>query len=292
MSASQSASAPQSSASAPALLLPATERTLEFPSTPVGRISVVVSLPERSADQKLPLLIALHGRGETMKGPARGARGWVDDYALARAAARLRRPPLTSKDFQGFVERERLDVLNAALAKEPHEGVAVACPYLPDIFSPLEPFTGAGPYAAFLIDVLLPQLRAEFPLLATPAATGIDGVSLGGLAAVGVGLLRPDAFGAIGSLQAALDARTANELVRRARDARQRNPDLKLRLLTSEDDFYNATLRAIHDAFTHAKITHDFVVVPGPHDYVFNRGPGAIEMLTYHDRVLRGRVPL
>jgi hypothetical protein len=31
------------------------------------------------------------------------------------------------------------------------------------------------------------------------------------------------------------------------------------------------------------------VTVPGPHDYEFNRGPGAYEMLMFHDRVLRGQ---
>ena len=31
--------------------------------------------------------------------------------------------------------------------------------------------------------------------------------------------------------------------------------------------------------------------VPGPHDYVFNRGPGVLEMLLFHDRALR-REPL
>src|SRR5688572_11895136 len=116
-----------------AALLSASEQSFDFPSTPVGKICVVVSLPERREGETLPLLIALHGRGETLKGPERGARGWLDDYALARAAARLRRPPLTSKDFHGFVEPARLAGLNAALAREPHEGVAVACPFLPDI---------------------------------------------------------------------------------------------------------------------------------------------------------------
>jgi hypothetical protein len=27
-------------------------------------------------------------------------------------------------------------------------------------------------------------------------------------------------------------------------------------------------------------------VVPGPHDYVFNRGPGSVELLYFHDMVL------
>ena len=285
--------APSSSVSGvPGALLPASERSLDFPSTPVGRICVVVSLPERREGQRLPLLIALHGRGETLKGPERGARGWVDDYALARAAARLRQPPLVAKDFGGFVEAERLAVLNAALAKEPHEGVAVACPFLPDILSSDDPFNGAAPYASFLCDVLVPRLREEFPLLSNAAATGIDGVSLGGRAAIAVGLSRPSTFGSIGTLQPALEPKNSAEIVRRARAAREQNPGLRLRLLTSSDDYYNAVTHTIHNALGYAKIEHDFLVVPGPHDYVFNRGPGALEMLVYHDRVLRGRAPV
>ena len=33
-------------------------------------------------------------------------------------------------------------------------------------------------------------------------------------------------------------------------------------------------------------VAHDFADIPGPHDYPFNRGPGAIELLLWHDRVL------
>jgi hypothetical protein len=35
-----------------------------------------------------------------------------------------------------------------------------------------------------------------------------------------------------------------------------------------------------------AGIAHDFAEVVGPHDYSFNRGPGSIELLLWHDRAL------
>jgi enterochelin esterase-like enzyme len=117
-------------------------------------------------------------------------------------------------------------------------------------------------------------------------------VSLGGRAAVAVGLLRPDVFGAIGGLQAALDPRNSGEITRRTRAARERHPDLRLRLLTSTEDYYLPANRTIHEALRRANVAHDFRIVPGPHDYVFNRGPGALEMLVYFDRVLRGRAPV
>ena len=86
----------------------ATELTWVYPESPVGLMHVVVVIPERrAAEQRLPVLIAMHGRGEALKGPARGARGWVDDYWLPRAKERLRHPPLRSADLLGFSEPTR-----------------------------------------------------------------------------------------------------------------------------------------------------------------------------------------
>jgi iron(III)-salmochelin esterase len=283
---------PQASASSAAPgRLPAQELTWSFPDSNIGRMSVVVVVPERAANEKFPVLIAFHGRGETLKGPERGARGWVDDYALGHAAERLSHPPLVVDDFEGFVEEPRLNVLNHALAERPYRGLIVACPYLPDMLSGDQPFAQAPPLAKFLVETLLPKLYAETPALGTPATTGIDGVSLGGRASLSVGLLRPEAFGAVASLQAALDSENASDLASHALRAREKNPKLRLRLLTSSADYYLGALSLIHASLGYAKVPHDWLVVSGPHDYAFNRGPGAIEMLTYHDRVLRGFAP-
>ena len=282
---------PPVSASAAPGRVPADERTWKFPESGVGRMNVVVVVPEHAEGERLPVLIALHGRGETLKGPERGARGWVDDYALGRAAERLAHPPLTPADFENFIEPARLKVLNGALAAEPYRGLIVACPYLPDVLSNDNPFGGAPPLARFLVDVLLPRLYAETPALGTPASTGIDGVSLGGRAALTVGLLRPEAFGAVATLQAAFEPDSAREIAERSRQALLKNPKLRLRLLTSSGDYYLRSLSTIHAELTHAEVPHDYLVVTGPHDYAFNRGPGALEMLAYHDRVLRGRPP-
>lgn len=273
-------------------LLPASEVTWRFSETPIGKMCVVVSLPERRAGERFPVLIALHGRGETLKGPERGARGWVDDYALTKAVERLRKPPLVARDFEGFVEAERLRALNGALGAVPYGGLVVACPYLPDILRGEEPFTSAPPLTRFLVETLLPKLYAETPAIGSAHATGIDGVSLGGRGAIAVGLARPDAFGSVGSLQAALDSKNAGEVVARARRALEKNPKLRLRLVTSSEDYYLPALRTIASALRHAGVPHDFVVTRGPHDYAWNRGPGAYEMLLFHDRVLRGHEPV
>jgi iron(III)-salmochelin esterase len=129
-------------------------------------------------------------------------------------------------------------------------------------------------------------------VLSEARATGIDGVSLGGRAALLIALERPEAFGVVGGLQAAFDSADAPELARRGRAARERNPSLIFRLLTSEGDFYLGPNRAIARAFRTAGVPVALAVVPGPHDYDFNRGPGAYEMLFFHDRALRGETGL
>jgi enterochelin esterase-like enzyme len=280
------------SASVKSERLPAEELTWAFPETPVGRMSVVVLIPERLPSDRFPVLIAMHGRGETLKGAERGARGWVDDYKLGRAVTRLARPPLAEGDFEGFVEQARLASLNTALGREPYGGLIVACPYTPDVLGREEPFSQAPLLAGFLLDTLLRKIRSDTPAIATPEATGIDGVSLGGRAAIAVGLFRPEEFGSVAGLQAAFDPENTGDFVARAERALAKNPRLRLRLLTSTEDYYLTVMRRFHSALERKGVRHDFLVVPGPHDYAFNRGPGSIEMLVFHDRALRGRTTL
>jgi iron(III)-salmochelin esterase len=284
-------SAPAASSPALATLLPAQEFTWTYNSTPVGKMNVVVLLPVRRTDQKLPVLLTMHGRGEAMKGPERGARGWVDDYELSKVIARLAKPPLTRDDFKSFVKAERLARLNAALQEHPYRGMVIVCPYTPDMLTGDDPFGKAPPLAKFLVDELLPRVYRETPALGTVATTAIDGISLGGRAAFSVGLLRPAAFGVISGLQAAFHADQAENIGERAVRARGVNPHLVFRLLTSQDDFFLDADTAIARALQARGLKTYFDVVQGPHDYDFNRGPGAIEMLLFHDRVLRGEPP-
>src|SRR5581483_3179164 len=92
---------------------------------PGGPATVKVLVP--TWGDKHPLVIALHGRGEALKGPARGASGWPDDYAMLRAYERLRHPPLVDADFEGLSDPSRL----AAMNTRKFEGLVVACPYVP-----------------------------------------------------------------------------------------------------------------------------------------------------------------
>ena len=270
-------------------MLPARELTWDYPETELGPMRVVVLIPERSAGERFPVLIAMHGRGEALKGPEAGARGWVDDYWLPTSIERLHRPPLTLEDFRGFADEARLARLNASLLQRPYRGLIVVCPYTPDSLPADEPIDRALPLSRFVVDTVLPRAYHETPAIGTPETTGVDGVSLGGRAALGIGLLRPRAFAAVGALQAAVRSDNSEDIVRRAREAEQQKPDLYVRLLTSSDDYFIKANQALAEALSKAGIRTEIVTVPGPHDYVFNRGPGAYEMLMFHDRVLRGQ---
>ena len=134
--------------------------------------------------------------------------------------------------------------------------------------------------------------RRETPAIGTAQTTGVDGISLGGRAALAIGLRHPEAFAAVGGLQPAFDLDNAGKVAERALLARQKNPSLSFRLLTSDGDYFLASTKAMSQAMQQAGVPHSLVVVPGPHDYPFNRGPAVYEMLLFHDRVLRGLPPI
>jgi enterochelin esterase-like enzyme len=270
-------------------LLPAQEITWDYPQTELGPMRVVVLIPEREPNARLPVLVALHGRGEALKGPALGARGWVDDYTLPATVERLRRPPITLDDVHGMEDDERLARLNASLAQRPYQGLIVVCPYTPDALPADESIDKALPLARFVVETVLPRAYRETPAIGTPETTGIDGVSLGGRAALGIGLLRPKAFAVVASLQAALRSDNSADILQRAREAKAQKPDLFVRLLTSNGDYFLRANQLLAADFQAAGIRTELVTIPGAHDYEFNRGPGGYEMLMFHDRVLRGQ---
>ncbi|MDP9151963.1 MAG: alpha/beta hydrolase-fold protein [Myxococcota bacterium] len=248
-----------------------------------GRAAIVIPT-WGGPSARFPVVVALHGRGEALKEPAEGAMGWPRDYALLRAIDRLHAPPLREADYEGLADPVRMNDTNASLAARPFGGVITACPWLPD----LRPAATAdiAAYSRFVVDTLLPRVRRETPALSLPEATGIDGVSLGGVTALRIGLTYPECFAAVGGIQPALSEGQNAEWTALARAARATRPALRLRLLTSHEDYFHAPIIGLSQAWRAAGVAHDFADVPGPHDYVFNRGPGSLELLLWHDRVL------
>ncbi|GAC1575958.1 MAG: hypothetical protein NVS3B20_07600 [Polyangiales bacterium] len=251
-----------------------------FPNDASFAKRAVVLVPKpRGTASKLPLLIALHGMGETID-PDTGAHAWLNSYEIDATLFNLRTPPLTADAFKGFVKDDHLADLNASLAKQPFGGMVIACPYLPaGIGMEDAPFDA---YVKWLADQLIPRLRRETPIVGTAKSTGIDGVSLGGINALRFGMMRPDVFGVVGALQPAVydDVAMASMIA-------EKLGDRPLRIVTSEEDVYRETLTTMSASLRERKIAHEFAVTPGPHGYEWNKGAGAIEMLLWHDRVLR-----
>jgi enterochelin esterase-like enzyme len=270
------------------------EVALDFPSGPVGPEKAIALVPRGGdAAERYPVLVALHGRGESVRGVEAGARGWVDDYDLGRAISRLRSPPLMREDFRGFADDARLARINASLVSRPFRGLVVVCPWVPDILSgrDRQNLDASLPFGNFVVEHLLPRVFAETPALQERTAIGIDGVSLGGRVSLVVGFAHADRFGAIGTLQAAVQDNEAVAFAARARAALAHGA-LRIRLVTSDRDPFAGAIAQLHSALDEGRIEHEYLVIPGPHDYAFNRGPGGIEMLLWHDRVLRGEPPL
>ncbi len=283
------AHAPQPASAAPPQATARSELHWTFEKGPFGATDVVISLPAvADPARRFPVLVAFHGRGESVKGRRRGARGWLDDYALTRALERLSSPPLSLEDFEGFVSTERLARLNSGLIAQPYEGLIVVCPFLPDVLKGEKAFREAEPLTRFVVDVLLPRVYAKTPALGTAESTGIDGVSLGGRAALLVGLSRPMAFHSVSGLQAALDEKELGRLSDWAVQALQQNPRLELRLLTSDEDYFREVNQHFSKRLSAKGVRHELTEVIGTHSYRFNRGPAAFEMLLYQNRVLRG----
>lgn len=277
-------SGPRAPGVAPALGPPWREISFD-PSAIYGEEErALVAVPDGA--EGLPIVVALHGRGETRSLDA-GARGFRDDYGVDRVDGRLRAPPITSQDLLGFTTDRRLAQINESLGAQPYRGVVLVTPFAPDLRD--RSFAGAEPFGRFVTSVLIPRAREEArQAQAVPERTGIDGVSMGGRLALWIGFRFPELFGAVGAMQPALRVEEAASVAALAQGARARNPKLHIRLLSSEGDPFLAAVNAASAKMKEVGVEHDLVVVPGPHNYEFNRGPGCAEMLLWQERALRG----
>jgi hypothetical protein len=258
--------------------------------TPGGRGSqrVLLTYPRRErlprdAPQALPVLFALHGAGESVHPPSRACLAWSVDYHVDDAFTALLGGRPLREAYGGLVTEARLTAVAAQLRARPFRGLVLVTPFTPNLLA--EP-VGSEAIAAFgqwLTGPVLDAVRREVPTVEAAAATGIDGVSLGGRLALEVGLAHPESFGVIGAIQPALGPETATALADLAVRALRGRP---LRLLGSDEDPGLPALRAFSSALRRSRVAHDLVIARGPHGYEFNRGPGSLELLLYHGATL------
>lgn len=259
-------------------------RDLQVPGErALGRRFTLLVPKHLAPGERVPLLVLLHGLGET--GDERlGAFAWLSRYGLGSAYERLRRPPLERTSRRMDWTNARLAEVNAALAARPFRGLAIACPFTPNVHKAPNPSAALDGYARWLAEVVLPRARAEAPAFDDAARTSLDGCSLGGYVGVEVFLRRPELFGALGGVQSAISAhRAASYADRLARAVAAAGPR-DLHLLTSEGDPFRDANTALASQLAKRSIPHTLRVLPGPHDQPWLREAGTIEMLLFHDR--------
>ncbi len=251
---------------------------------------VAIFVPNHLAkDEKVPLLVLLHGLGETWDQGV-GAFAWVERYGLGNAYARLRRPPVTrTSRLASLLPDARLAELNASLAARPFRGLAIACPYTPNIVKQPDPAAALDAYAGWIADVVVPRARREAPVLDGAAHSSLDGVSLGGYLGLEVFVRRPDVFGAVGVVQSAMSSLKVPVYAEKiaaihAAAIKAGRPPPTFHIETTHADPMHDLNLALSNELTRRGVANDFVVLPGSHDQTFLREAGSMEMLLWHDR--------
>jgi predicted esterase len=235
------------------------------------------------AGTRVPLLVLLHGLGETGDERA-GAYAWLERYGLGAAYDRLRRPPVARISKRADWTDARLSEVNAALAAQPFRGLAIACPYTPNVYKAPNQAAALEGYARWIADVVLPRARAEAPVFEDPARTTLDGCSLGGFVGIEVFLRRPELFGAWGGVQSAFGPHRAPLYADRLAAAVTAVGPRDLHLLTSKADPFHDANALLASLLKKKGTACTLRVLPGPHDQPWLREAGALEMLLWHER--------
>jgi iron(III)-salmochelin esterase len=249
----------------------------------------VVTLPldyDKKKRKKYPLIIVFGGAGECARPPREGALAWLKYYKIDEAIRALDRDRLETADFRGLVSDAELRLFNRRLDERPYSGVIVACPYSP-------PLTVARDlefpeYETYIMEDLIPALKAHYRI--DPARIGVDGVSMGGSRSMYYGFKYPEVFSSIGSVQGAFGPHfgTYEALIREKKDLLRKR---SLQLVTSDGDVMAPPVAKMRDMLKANGISHSYHRLSGPHDYVFNQGPGAISLLVFHHEARVGRMP-
>lgn len=251
----------------------------------VGKRFTLLVPKHLPAGQRVGLLVALHGLGET--GDQRtGAHAWLERYGLGSAYRRLLEPPVEPVTKHPYWAPGRLAEVNAALRAEPFGGLAVACPYTPNVYKASSRQRMLDDYADWIVDVVLPRARAEAPVHADVAHTSLDGCSLGGYVGMEVFLRKPDHFGAWGSVQGALGRHRVPRYAERLAALEERSGERPLHLLTSSGDAFREVNELLSKLLAERGVKHELRVGRGPHNQPWLRDEGTLEMLLWHQRAI------
>jgi pimeloyl-ACP methyl ester carboxylesterase len=255
-------------------------------NSPFARRALVLVPKGIGPGERLPVLVLLHGLAETVD-ERTGVRAFRDRYGLPAADERLRHPPVLAPSHAAaarYLPEDRRARINRELGEHPYRGFVVVCPYVPNVWK-LSPLGGVlDRYASFIVDTLLPEVRSTAPARADPAGAAIDGCSLGGYVALEVFLRRPEAFGAVGSVQAAIGERLVPWYAEKFRAIAANAAPPGVHLETSAWDPYRKASERLSAELRARGLRADLDVLPGGHDQIFLREIGTLEMLLWHSR--------
>lgn len=252
----------------------------------VGRRFTLLIPRHLKAGQQVPLLVALHGLGETGDERA-GAYAWLERYGLGSCYERLVQGPIAQVGKHRYWPEGRLDEVNRLLQAKPFRGLAVACPYTPNVYKARSRKATLDEYADWLVDVVVPRARSEAPVYRDPALTFLDGCSLGGYVGMEVFLRKAQHFGAWGSLQGALGQHRITGYADRLVETLAQVGPRPIRLGTSDQDVFHDLNQQMSKLLTKRGLPHTLHVGRGPHNQPWLREAGSLEMLLWHDRLSR-----
>lgn len=227
-------------------------------------------------DQRMPLVVLLHGLGETGD-PKLGAYAWLSAYGAGAAWQRMKRAPIERTSKRGEWTDARLAEVNGDLEKRPFHGFAIACPHMPNMQTSPE----LDAYAKWIEGALVPRCRKETQTLEDVDHTFLGGVSLGGWISLEMMARIGHVFGAWAGVQTAINA-TSGAKFAAMLEKQSKKP---LFLLTSEQDHWKTGSDSLANGFKEKGMPYDYRVIPGPHDQPWLREAGTIETLYWLDRL-------
>jgi poly(3-hydroxybutyrate) depolymerase len=248
--------------------------------------NAVLFVPKQHTRGELPLLILLHGLGETAS-VALGLRAWPELYGLLDSYSRLQTPPVEPVGIcRRCADSERLAVLNASLRQQPFRGFAVVCPVTPNPYKITPAAQTLDAYAAWIEERLLPAVGQRMNVANRGRRVAIDGCSLGGFVALEVFLRRPELFAGLGMVQGAIGDGAVDRTARRVADALERVGARPVHLLTSSNDVYRRANQRLSASLTRFGVPNRLELTSGAHDQLWLREIGTLTMLLWHDRAL------
>lgn len=259
-------------------------RTMRWSSTPMAGwpSTAIVGIPRDLAPgDRLPLVVLLPGGHHNMQRHDQGCWGWWSEYRLGELDEALRRGAVDDTDFRRMARPRDLELFNAALASTPYRGAVYVTPWVVGRQKVLAPH--GAMVTPFLRD-LVERARAELPVLPLREATGLGGMSTGGMWTLYSGPALADLFGTLIATQPFTE-----ELLRELRAAlRGQTAPQRLRMVTSDHDHQRDPTYELAAALRADGIEHELFEYHGGHSALFAAGPGGLDALLHFDRALRG----